>query len=112
MSGLKCLLKKSTVTESINNVTASARPLGFHYEAILLSRPAYGTRTIKLESDYEFVIPNVARTVVKCAIINQYMNHCKDVESTRSSRGHTEEIRFRGLENTRAVGADGFKDFL
>ncbi|RMX56433.1 hypothetical protein pdam_00008800 [Pocillopora damicornis] len=57
----------------------------------------------------QFVIPNVARTVVKCTIINQYMNHCKDVENTRSSRGHTEEIRFRG---TRAVGADGFRDFL
>ena len=34
------------------------------------------------------------------------MNHCKDVESTRSSRGHTKEIRFWGLENTAAVGAD------
>ena len=34
------------------------------------------------------------------------------MESTRSSRGHTEEIRVRGLENTAAMGADGFKDFL
>ena len=57
-------------------------------------------------------MPNVVRTVVKCTIINQYMNHCKDMDSTRSSRGHTEEIRVRGLENTAAMGADGFRDFL
>ena len=33
------------------------------------------------------------------------------MESTRSSRGHTEEI-IAGLDNTAAEGADGFKDFL
>ena len=34
------------------------------------------------------------------------------MESTRSSRGHTEEMQGRGLENTAAMGADGFRDFL
>ena len=33
------------------------------------------------------------------------------MESTRSSRGHTEEI-ITGLNNTAADGADGFEDFL
>ena len=39
---------------------------------------AYGTRTIKLESVEEFVRPNMVRTVVKCTIIKQYMDHCKE----------------------------------
>ena len=39
---------------------------------------AYCTRTIKLESIEEFVIPNMVRTVAKCTIIYQYMDHCKE----------------------------------
>ena len=39
---------------------------------------AYGTHTIELESVEEFVMPNMVRTVAKCTIINQCMDHCKE----------------------------------
>ena len=39
---------------------------------------AYGTRTLKLESGEELVMPNVVRTVARCTIINQYLEHCKE----------------------------------
>ena len=47
------------------------RPSYYHHVA-------YGSRTIKLESREEFVIPNVVRTVARCTVINQYLEHCKD----------------------------------
>ena len=83
---------------------------------------AYGTRTIKLENGEEFVIPNVVRTVAKCTIINQYMDHCKQTGFQPISKstmwrvlevqGATQRKSLRGLDNTAAEGADGFKDFL
>ena len=36
---------------------------------------AYGTRTLKLGSGEELPMPNVVRTVARCTIINQYLDH-------------------------------------
>ena len=83
---------------------------------------AYCTRAIKLESGEEFVIPNVVRTVAKCTISNQYMDHCKETGFQPISKytmwrvlqvqEATQRKPLRGLDNTAAEGVDGFKDFL
>ena len=82
---------------------------------------AYGTRTIKLESVEEFVRPNMVRTVVKCTIIKQYMDHCKENGFEPISKSTmwwvlevqeaTQRKSLRGLDNASAEGADGFKNF-
>ena len=83
---------------------------------------AYGTRTIKLGSGEELVMPNVVRTVARCTIINQYMEHCKEngfQPISRSTMWRVLDVQeasqrksLRGLDNTAAEGADGFKDLL
>ena len=83
---------------------------------------AYCTRAIKLESGEEFVIPNVVRTVAKCTISNQYMDHCKETGFQPISKSTmwrvlqvqeaTQRKSLQGLDNTAAEGKDGFKDFL
>lgn len=39
---------------------------------------AYGTSSLKLESGEEPIMPNVVRTVARCTIINQYLDHCQE----------------------------------
>lgn len=83
---------------------------------------AYGTRTLKLESGEELVMPNVVRTVARCTIINQYLEHCKETgfQSISTStmwrvldvQEASQRKSLRGLDNTAADGADGFKDML
>jgi len=83
---------------------------------------AYGTRTIKIESGEELTMPNVVRTVARCTIINQYLDHCQQTgfqPISRSTMWRVLEVQeasqrksLRGLDNTAADGADGFKDLL
>ena len=83
---------------------------------------AYGTRTLKLESGEELVMPNVVRTVARCTIINQYLEHCKETGFNPISNSTmwrvldvqeaSQRKSLRGLDNTAADGADGFKDLL
>ncbi|KAL9962229.1 hypothetical protein ACROYT_G031311 [Oculina patagonica] len=83
---------------------------------------AYGTRTLKLDSGEELVMPNVVRTVARCTIINQYLEYCKETDFQPISRSTmwrvldvqeaSQRKSLRGLDNTAADGADGFKDLL
>ena len=93
----------------------SMRP--YYYQDV-----AYGTRTLKLESGEELVMPNVVRTVARCTIINQYLEHCKETGFNPISNSTmwrvldvqeaSQRKSLRGLDNTAADGADGFKDLL
>ncbi len=83
---------------------------------------AYGTRTLKFDSGEELVMPNVVRTVARCTIINQYLEYCKETDFQPISRSTmwrvldvqeaSQRKSLRGLDNTAADGADGFKDLL
>ena len=83
---------------------------------------AYGTRTLKLESGEELVMPNVVRTVARCTIINQYLQHCEETgfePISRSTMWRVLDVQeasqrksLRGLDNTAADGADGFDVLL
>lgn len=53
---------------------------------------AYGTCTIKLESGEEFVMPKVVRTVAKCTIINQHMDHCEEPEFQSISKSTIKRV--------------------
>ena len=79
---------------------------------------AFGSRTIKLESGEEIVMPNVVRTVGRCTIIKQYLEYCDETSFqpiSRSSMWRVLEVQeasqrksLRGLDNTAAEGADAF----
>lgn len=79
---------------------------------------AFGSRTIKLESGEELVMPNVVRTVARCTIINQYLEYCAETSFqpfSRSSMWRVLEVQeasqrksLRGLDNTAAEGGDAF----
>ena len=83
---------------------------------------AYGTHTLKLESGEELVMPNVVRTVARCTIINQYLQHCEETgfePISRSTMWRVLDVQeasqrksLRGLDNTAADGADGFDVLL
>ena len=83
---------------------------------------AYGTRTLKFENGEELTMPNVVRTVARSTIINQYLDHCQQTgfqPISRSTMWRVLEVQeasqrksLRGLDNTAADGADGFKDLL
>ena len=79
---------------------------------------AFGSRTIKLESGEEIVMPNVVRTVARCTIIKQYLEYCDETSFqpiSRSSMWGVLEVQeasqrksLRGLDNTAAEGANAF----
>ena len=83
---------------------------------------AYGSRTLKLDSGEELVMPNVVRTVARCTIIQQYLEHCKETEFQPISRSNmwrvldvqeaSQRKSLLGLDNTTAEGADGFQELL
>ena len=83
---------------------------------------AYGSRTLKLDSGEELVMPNVVRTVARCTIIQQYLEHCKETEFQPISRSTmwrvldvqeaSQRKSLRGLDNTAAEGSDGFQELL
>jgi len=83
---------------------------------------AYGTHTLKSDSGEDLVMPNVVRTVARCTIINQYLEHCKETGFQPISRStmwrvlDVQEVSqrksLRGLDNTAADGADGFDVLL
>ena len=74
---------------------------------------AFGTRTLKLESGEEMVLPNIVRTVARCTIINQYLDFCKEENFTPLSRATMWRIlevqeasqrkSLKGLDNTAAL---------
>ena len=80
---------------------------------------AFGSRTLKLESGEEMVMPNIVRTVARCTIINQYLDFCKEENFTPLSRATMWRIlevqeasqrkSLKGLDNTAADGAEGFE---
>lgn len=83
---------------------------------------AYGTRTLKIESGEELTLPIVVRTVARCRIINRYLDHSQQSGFQPISRSTmwrvlevleaSQRTSLRGLDNTVADGADGFKDLL
>ena len=83
---------------------------------------AYGTRTLTLESGEELTMPNVVRTVARCTIIKQYLDHYQQTgfqSISRSTMWRLLEVQeasqrksLRGLDNTAADGTDGFKIYL
>ena len=80
---------------------------------------AFGSRTLKLESGEEMVMPNIVRTVARCTIINKYLDFCKEENFTPLSRATMWRIlevqeasqrkSLKGLDNTAADGAEGFE---
>ncbi|KAL9970438.1 hypothetical protein ACROYT_G022814 [Oculina patagonica] len=78
----------------------------------------YGTRTLKLDSGEQLVMPNVVRTVARSTMIAQYFSHCRDEEFEPLGRSTLFQIlkvressqrkSLQGLDNTAASGADGF----
>ena len=80
---------------------------------------AFGTRTLKLGSGEEMVMPNIVRTVARCTIINQYLDFCKEENFTPLSRATMWRIlevqeasqrkSLKGLDNTAADSAEGFE---
>ncbi|KAL9960337.1 hypothetical protein ACROYT_G033784 [Oculina patagonica] len=79
---------------------------------------SYGTRTLKLDSGEQLVMPNVVRTVARSTTIAQYFSHCRDEEFEPLGRSTLFQIlkvrkssqrkSLQGLDNTAASGADGF----
>ena len=91
-----------------------------------ISRPefvqdvAFGTKTLKLDSGENIVIPAVIRTVIPSRIIKQYFEYCKDQQfepaSERSLYRMIEvcsasmQRSLQGLDNTTAEGAEAFDE--
>ena len=83
---------------------------------------SYGTRTLKLQSGEQIMMPNVVRTVARSTIIEQYLKHCGDEGFEPLSRSTLFQIlkvressqrkSLQGLDNIAASGADGFEILL
>lgn len=79
---------------------------------------SYGTRTLKLDSGEQLVMPNVVRTVARSTMIAQYFSHCRDegfeplgrsiLFQILKVRESSQRKSLQGLDNTAASGADGF----
>ena len=79
---------------------------------------SYGTRTVKLDSGQEMVMPNVVRTVGRSTMVEQYHQHCGEEEYEPLSkstlyrilkvRGASQGKSLQGLDNTAASGAESF----
>ena len=75
---------------------------------------AYGSLTIKPESGEELVMPDVVRTVARCTVINQYLEHRREngfLPIRKSTMWRVLDVqeasqRNRGLDNTASNGAD------
>lgn len=80
---------------------------------------AYGTRTLKLDSGEEMIMPNVIRTMTRSTMVAQYLQHCEEDEFSPLSRSTLFKIlevreasqrkSLQGLNNTAADGASGFQ---
>ena len=79
---------------------------------------SYGTRTVKLDSGQEMVMPNVVRTVGRSTMVEQYHQHGREEEYEPLSkstlyrilkvRGASQRKSLQGLDNTAASGAESF----
>ena len=79
---------------------------------------AFGTRTIKLSSGEQLIMPNVVRTVARSTMLAQYLQYCSEEEFEPLSRAtlyRILEVReasqrkaLQGLDNVAADGAAAF----
>ena len=79
---------------------------------------AYGTRTLKLDSGEQLVMPNVIRIVGRSTMIEQYLKHCSEDDFDplgRSTlfrilqvREASQRTSLQGLDNIAAGGAEAF----
>ena len=79
---------------------------------------AYGTRTLKLSSGEQLLMPNVVRTVARSTMLAQYLQYCNEEEFEPLSREtlyRILEVReasqrkaLQGLDNVAADGATAF----
>ena len=80
---------------------------------------AYGTRTLKLDSGEELLMPNVIRIVARSTMIEQYLKHCSEDHFeplSRSTLFRVLQVReasqrksLQGLDNIAAGGAEAFE---
>ena len=80
---------------------------------------AYGTRTLKLDSGEELLMPNVVRIVARSTMIEQYLKHCSEDQFeplSRSTLFRILQVReasqrksLQGLDNIAAGGAEAFE---
>ena len=84
---------------------------------------AFGTKTMKLDSGEQIIIPAVIRTVIPSRIISQYLEYCEDqVFEPASKRSLYRMIEvcsasmqrrsLQGLDNTTAEGSEALDDLL
>ena len=79
---------------------------------------SYGTRTSKLDSGEQLIMPNVLRTVARSTMIAQYFRHCYEEGFEPLGRSTLFQIlkvrvasqrkSLQGLDNIAASGTDGF----
>ena len=79
---------------------------------------SFGTRTVKLDSGQQMVMPNVVRTVGRSTMIEQYHQWCREEDYQplgRSTLYRILKVReasqrksLQGLDNTASSGAEGF----
>ena len=79
---------------------------------------SFGTRTVKLDSGQQIVMPNVVRTVGRSTMIEQYHQWCREEDYQplgRSTLYRILKVReasqrksLQGLDNTASSGAEGF----
>lgn len=83
---------------------------------------AFGTKTMKLDSGEQIIIPAVIRTVIPSRIISQYLEYCEDEEFEPASKrslyrmievcSASMQRSLQGLDNTTAEGSEAFDDLL
>ena len=80
---------------------------------------AFGTRTLKLDSGEQILMPDVIRTVGRSTMIEQYLKHCNEEDFKplgKSTLFRILQVReasqrksLQGLDNIAASGAEGFE---
>ena len=93
--------------------------LSFVNELYFYQDVAYGTRTLKLDSGEELLMPNVIRIIARSTMIEQYLKHCSEDHFeplSRSTLFRILQVReasqrksLQGLDNIAAGGAEAFE---
>ena len=93
--------------------------LSFIDQSYFYEDVAYGTRTLKLDSGEELVMPNVIRIVARSTMVEQYLKHCSDDRFEplgRSMLFRILQVReasqlksLQGLDNIAKGGAEAFE---
>lgn len=92
--------------------------LSFAHQPYFYQDVSYGTRTLKLDSGEQLIMPNVVRTVARSTTIAQYFRHCHEEGFEPLGRSTLFQIlkvreasqrkSLQGLDNIAASGADSF----